>query len=244
MEDAMRRTAGLCLALIALLAAGPSFAGMRAVYHGETEPKVLEVETGDAGELRIGKPGDPAYAIERDGRFYMVQPGPDGQPLVFAVEDMAAVLGKSLPPLFATLFSEAARANPSPPPQMERLGSRTVAGFPGEVWKVTLNGNPPNVQELVFSSDPALKPVGRALGRFLESMMLMATPLLGEMAGEMAEEMRSVFAVGTPLESVGRFRLVEAKAADIPAERFQLPARPATRAEIEAEVKRSAPPSP
>lgn len=240
----MLRSTTLGLALIALLAAAPAEAGMRAVYHGESEPKVLEVETGDAGELRIGKPGDAAYAIERDGRFYLVQPGPDGKPLVFAVEDMAAVLGESLPPFFATLFSEAARTNPSPPPKMERAGSRTVAGFPGEVWKVTLNGNPPNVQEMVFSRDPALKPVGRALGRFIESMMLMATPLLGEMAGEMVKEMRSVFAVGTPLESVGRFKLVEAKAADVPAERFQLPAKPATRAEIAAEVKGSAPPSP
>lgn len=240
----MRRSTSLGLGLIALLATGPAEAGMRAVYLGESEPKVLEVETGDAGELRIGKPGDAAYAIERDGRFYLVQPGPDGKPLVFAVEDMAAVLGESLPPFFATLFSEAARTNPSPPPKMERAGSRTVAGFPGEVWRVTLNGNPPNVQEMVFSSDPTLKPVGRALGRFIESMMLMATPMLGEMAGEMVKEMRSVFAVGTPLESVGRFRLVEAGAAEIPAERFELPAKPATRAEIAAEVKTSAPPSP
>lgn len=237
----MRRLAVLSLTL---LAAAPADAGMRAVYHGENEPKVLEVEIGDAGALRIGKPGDPAYAIEREGRFYLVQPGADGKVRVFAVEDMAAVLGEAMPPFFATLFSEAARANPSPPPKMERAGSRTVAGFPGEVWKVTLNGNPPNMQEMVFSADPALKPVGRALGRFLESMMLMATPMLGEMAGEMVKEMRSVFAVGTPLESVGRFRLVEAKAAEVPAERFELPAKPATRAEIAAEVKRSAPPSP
>lgn len=240
----MRRTASLCVALTVLLAAAPSAAGMRAVYHGESEPKVLEVEAGDAGELRIGKPGDPAYAIEREGRFYMVQPGPDGKTMVFAVEDMAAVLGEAMPPFFAKLFSDAARASPSPPPKMERAGNRTVAGFPGEVWKVTLKGNPPDVQEMVFSTDPALKPVGQALGRFLESMMLMATPLLGEMAGDMVKEMRSVFAVGTPLESVGRFRLVEAKPAEIPAERFELPAKPATRADILKQVKVTSPPSP
>jgi len=233
----MRRSARLSLALCGLLAALPADAGMRAVYHGESEPRVLEVETGDAGELRIGKPGSPAYAIEREGRLYLVQPGADGKPVVVAVEDMAAVLGKSMPPLFAQLFSEAARANPSPPPTMERAGSRTVAGFPGEVWKVTMAGTPPTTQEMVFSSDPALKPVGRALGKFLESMMLMATPMLGAMAGEMVKEMRSVFAVGTPIESVGRFRLVEARPAEIPAERFVLPARPATRREIEAEMK-------
>lgn len=237
----MRRLFVLCLAL---LAAAPAAAGMRAVYHGESEPKVLEVETGSSGELRIGKPGDPAFAIEREGRFYMVQPGADGTPMVFAVEDMAAVLGEAMPPFFAQLFSDAARASPSKPPKMERAGSRTVAGFPGEVWKVTLNGNPPDVQEMVFSRDPALAPVGRALGRFMESMMLMATPLLGEMAGEMVQEMRQVFSVGTALESVGRFRLVEAGPAEIPAERFVLPAKPATRAEIAKQVKLSSPPSP
>jgi hypothetical protein len=239
----MRQVGAICAA-VALLVAVPADAGMRAVYHGETEPRILEIEAGDAGELRIGKPGDAAYAIEREGRFYLVQPAPEGTVMVVAVEDMAAVLGEALPPLFAAIFSEAARAKPSPPPRMERVGSRTVAGFPGDVWKVTLNGDPPTTQQMVFSTDPALKPVGRALGRFLESMMLMATPMLGEMAGEMVKEMRQVFAVGTPLESEGRFRLVTAKPAEIPPERFELPAKPATRAEIEKQVKVTPPSTP
>ena len=46
------------------------------------------------------------------------------------------------------------------------------------------------------------------------------------------------------VEEARRFRLVEAGPADIPAERFVLPAKPATRAEIAREVKRSSPPSP
>ncbi len=221
-----------------LMLAAPAFAdpGFRATYHGESEPKVLEVEATEAGDYRIGKPGDPAYGLEIGGRYYLVAPGPDGVPEAMAVEDLAAVLAEALPPIFAKLFSEGARAQPAAPVKMERAGSRTVAGFPGEVWKVTLGNNPPETQEMVFSADPALKPVGRAIGRFLESSMVMMAPMIGDMAGQMIGEMRSVFAKGTPLESQGRFRMVGAGAADIPAERVALPGKPLSRDEIRKRV--------
>jgi hypothetical protein len=227
------------LLLLALAAATPASAGMRATYHGESAPKVLEIEVADNGDFRIGEPGAPAYGLEVGGVYHLVAPGPGGKPEVMRVADAAAVLGQALPPLFAQLFTEAAQAKPTPPPGMERAGSRSVAGFPGEVWKVTLNGQPP--QEFVFSSDPALKPVGRAITGFLESMMVMATPMLGAMAGEMVKEMRSVFATGTPLESVGRFRLVSAAPAAIGADRLALPAAPLSRAEIEARMVKKPP---
>jgi hypothetical protein len=229
--------------LALLLVAGPAEAGMRALYHAEAEPKALEIETGDNGDLRIGKPGDPAYGLEVGGMFHLVSPGPDGKVQVVRVDDLAAVIGKALPPLFARLFTEAARAHPSPPPRMQRTGTRTVAGFPGEVWKITLSGDPPQVQEMVFSPDPALKPVGRAIGRFMESMMVMVAPLMGEMATDIVSEMRSVHALGTPLESVGRFRLVKAEAATIPADRLLLPAAPLSRAEIEKQAAAGTPPA-
>jgi hypothetical protein len=227
------------IAIAALfMLATPAFAepGFRATYHGETEPKVLEVEATDAGNYRIGKPGDPAYGLEIGGRYYLVAPGPGGAPEAMAVEDVAAVVGEALPPIFAQLFSEGARAQPAPPVKMEPAGTRTVAGFPGEVWKVTLGNNPPETQEMVFSADPALKPVGRAIGRFLESMMVMMAPMMGDMAGEMIGEMRTVFAKGTPLESQGRFKLVSAGAADIPAGRVALPGKPLSRDEIRKRV--------
>lgn len=221
-----------------LALAAPAFAepGIRATYHGESEPRVLEVEATGNGDYRIGQPGEPAYGLEIGGRYYQVAPGPDGAPEAMAVEDLAAVLGEAMPPFFAQMFSEAARAQPPAPPKMQRAGTRTVAGYPGEVWKVTLGNNPPETQEMVFSADPALKPVGRAIGRFMEAMMLMAAPLIGDMAGEMIGEMRAVFAKGTPLESQGRFRLVSAGAADIPEGRVALPAKPLSRDEIRKRV--------
>lgn len=222
--------------LLAIASPAHAEPGLRAIYHGESEPKVLEVEAVSSGDYRIGKPGDPAYGLEIGGRYYLVAPGPDGKPQVMAVEDVAAVVGEALPPLFAQLFSQAAREQPAPPVKMERAGTRTVAGYKGELWKVTV-GNPPETQEMLFSQDPALKPVGKAITRFMESMMVMMAPMLGDMAGEMIAEMRTVFAHGTPIESPGRFKLISASAADIEDGRLALPAKPLSRDEIRAGLK-------
>jgi hypothetical protein len=105
-------------------------------------------------------------------------------------------------------------------------------------------GTPPETGEFVISSDPGLKPVGAALGGFIETMMVMATPLIGEAAGEMIRDMRGVFALGTPLESKGRFTLVSAGEADVPAARLALPAAPLTPAELAKRLKPAAAPSP
>lgn len=222
--------------LLALAAPACAEPGFRATYHAESEPKLLQVEALSSGDYRIGKPGDPAYGLEIGGRYYLVAPGPDGKPQVMAVEDVAAVVGEALPPLFAQLFSQAARERPAPPVKMQRAGNRTVAGYKGELWKVTL-GDPPETQEMLFSQDPALKPVGKAITRFMESMMVMMAPMMGDMAGEMIAEMRAVFAHGTPLESPGRFKLVSAGAADIEVGRVALPANPLSRDEIRASLK-------
>jgi hypothetical protein len=230
MRRLIRRSALAAMLAVAL----PADAGMRATYHGETEPRVLIVEVADNGDARIGPPDSPSYGLDIGGTYHLVAPGADGKPEVMRVADAAAVLGKTLPPFFAELFTAAARQRPATRPTMTRTGTRTVAGFQGKVWKVTPEGQP--AQEFVLSKDPALQPIGRAMGGFIEAMMVMATPMLGAMAGDMVKEVRGVFAAGTPLESVGRFRLVAAEAAAIAPERVALPAPPLSQAEIEGRL--------
>jgi len=218
--------------LVAVMLASPAFAGMKAVYDGESEPRRLEIEIADNGDFRVGPPDAAQYALQIGKSFYLVKTTPEGSVEVVRVDDMATAIGKAMPPLFAALFSEAARAQPATPPKVVKGGTRTVAGFPGQVYKVTMGGSQPETTEFVMSSAPELAPVGRAIGLFMESTMLMAAPLLGEMATEMVKEMRSVFSLGTPLEAAGRFRLLSAGPADVPAARVTLPAEPLSLDEI------------
>lgn len=224
--------------LLALVLASPAFAGMKAVYDGESEPRRLEIEIADNGDFRVGPPDAAQYALQIGKDFYLVQSMPDGTMEVVRMADLATALGKAMPPLFATLFSEAARAQPAAPPRVVKGGTRTVAGFPGQIYKVTTGGSQPDTTEFVMSRAAELEPVGRAIGLFMESTMLMAAPLLGEMAAEMVKEMRGVFTLGTPLEAAGRFRMLSAGPADVPAARVTLPATPLSLEEV---LKRTVP---
>lgn len=221
--------AALATLMLAGLAA-PADAGMRAAYNGQSEPRRLEIEVADNGDFRVGPPGDPQYVLRVDGTTYLVTTKPEG-PEVASLDNLALVLGEAMPPFFRDLFTAAARANPAPPAKLERAGRRSVAGFEGEVYRVTM-GTPPETAEFVISKDPRLKPVGTALAGFLESLMVVATPLLGEAAGEMVRDMRSVFALGAPLESKDRFALESAAEASIDPARLALPAKPLTADEI------------
>ncbi len=229
----MRGTSKWALLAALLLAGAPANAGLRAVYHGESDPKQLEVEVGDNGDFRIGEPGADRYGLELGGTYYLVTTAAGGESEVMKIEDVAAVLGERVGPIFSSLFSAAAEVAPRQAPRISEEGSRRVAGHEGTVTRVSL-GNPaqPDVQVFVLSNDAALEPLGRAITRYLESMMLMAAPMMGEMAADMMAEMRAVFSRGTPLESEGRFRLQDVKQAEIPATRLALPAEPLDRAAI------------
>lgn len=229
---------------VLLLAAGPAEAGMRALYEGAGEPKTMLVEVADNGDFRIGEPDAPSYGLGLGGAFYLVAPAPDGTPEVIRIEDMAAALDEVLPPAFKRLFGAAsATAKPARPPRLQRMGTRTVAGQPGDVWQVTA-GDPPQTREMVFSRAPELAPVGVAITRFLEAGMLMAAPLFGPAAADMVTEMRAVFALGAPLDGGGMFRLVKAEPADIDSGRLRLPAEPLAPALLVGRLKAGGTPAP
>lgn len=232
----------LVLAAALLLVAGPAAAGMRALYEASGNPRTLLVEVADTGDFRVGEPDAPSYGLGVGGAFYLVAPAADGTTEVIRIEDMAAALDEVLPPAFKALFgAAAANAKPARPPRLVRIGTRTIAGQAGEVWRVTA-GDPPQTREMVFSRAPELAPVGTAITRFMESSMLMAAPLFGPLAADMVKEMRAVFALGTPLDGGGMFRLVKAEAASIAPARLALPAEPLTPAALRVRLEEKAPP--
>jgi hypothetical protein len=235
-----------CLRLLAawaLLAAGPAGAGIRALYEGGSSPGGMLVEVADNGDFRAGEPEAANHVLGIAGTVYLVAPGPDGALEVVRIEDLATALDEVLPPLFRALFGQAAaNARAARAPRLERVGTRTVAGVSGEVWRVTA-GDPPQTREMVFSRAPEMAPVGVAVTRFLESAMLMAAPLVGPMASDMVKEMRSVFALGAPLEAGGMFRLAKAEEAAIAPERLRLPAEPLAPSVLVERLKATRPPT-
>lgn len=224
------------LLLIALLVAQPAYAGMKATYEGASEPRTIQIEVADNGDFRVGKPGDPNYGVQLANVYYVVSAAKDGTPRVAAINDLAAVIGEKMPPAFRAIYGDGAKPE-RPALQITPGEERTVAGHKGQVQNVKLQGPNPEPQQFVFSKDPQLAPLGKAIGQYLEASMVLAAPMIGEMATQFVGEMRQVFALGTPLESTGRFKLIQAGASDVAGERLKLPVKPLTRDQIRSEIE-------
>jgi hypothetical protein len=220
--------------LVALIVALPALAsdGFRAVYAGQGDEPDLVVEVAGNGDFRVGPATGDSYGLGIGGDFFLVAREGRNRVRVFQMEEMAAVMEQVLPPQFKAFFAEAVKDGaPTEQPSMTRLGTRTIAGFDGEVWRVSL-GNPPEAREVVLSKDPRLRPIGEAMGRFIQANMLMMAPLVGAGAGDMVKEARQMLALGTPIGGDGGFQLKSAGAATVSADRLALPAKPMTRDQI------------
>ena len=211
----------------------PAAAGMRAVYDGAQPGQQLEIEVADNGDFRVGPAGQPQYALQRDRVLYLVSPGPDGRVEVARAEDMAATINAAAP-AFRDLFTTSAVSRPLVPIKAERGGPAKVGGRAGTSYRITASGpdGKPETTGYVLSSEAQMAPIGTALGRFIETTLIMAAPMLGPESPRLVEEVRAVFALGTPLRKDGRFALVRAEPADVPASRLELPAAPLDRAEL------------
>ncbi|MFS0737869.1 hypothetical protein ABC347_12535 [Sphingomonas sp. 1P06PA] len=227
------------LAAIALALPAVAPAAIRATY-GSTEPgRTLVVEVADNGEARIGEAGAPDYGILRDGHFHIVGRAGDGV-TVARIEDVAAAIDRVMAPIFGTLLDNARDGRPATVTlRSQRRGTRTVGGRTGQVIAVYgLNSDLPGVEtEFVFSDDPALKPLGRALEGFMNAAMLPAAPVIGKAAAETIDQTRALFAFGTPLVAGKGLVLQSIETVDLPAARFELPSRPASVDQLVAAMK-------
>ena len=236
----MRR---LLLTLIpALLLAQPAWAGQRAVY-ADNEGKKLTIEVTDDGNAVVKPDGQDQYGIWRDGHFYLVSPE-GGKVHVARMEDMAAAFDKVMPPIFKQLFDMATKDKPKSKLRVVPAGTRTVAGHEGQLYKVYgLNDDKPNeATEMVLTREASMQPAGQAMAEFSISTVLLAAPLIGQIAGEMISEMKTIFSYGAPLD-MGKFKLASIEDVAIPASAAALPATPETVDQLVASMKvTSAPP--
>ncbi len=233
-ETVMSRAIALLLPLLVM--AAPATAGSRAVYGGMPGPPIV-IEVGDNGDARIGAEGKDEYGLLIGTEFYLVSKD-GGSWKVARIADQAAAFDKVLPPIFRTIFSAAGKASPTKL-KMVKKGTRTVAGITGDVYAVTGldSEKPAEVTELVITTDPRLVPAGRALAGFNDAMMVMMTPLIGEMAASEVAENHALAALGTPLDTKMGLHLTGFAEASVDPARLTLPAKPQTVDQIVAGIK-------
>ncbi|WP_340317323.1 hypothetical protein [Rhizorhabdus argentea] len=236
----MRRLVGFTIAAAALLMASTADAGLRAVYIDIGKAKQLQIDVFDNGDARIAEVGSEDYGLMIGGQFYIVDIE-DGKPTVARLKDVATAIDKVLPPIFKGLFDQPGAAAPTTRLVIEPGETGSAGGRDGRVYRVKGldSSNPDKPTDYLISDDPELKPVGAALEQFMNAAVVPAAPLIGAMAPEMIAETRAIFALGTPIDVGGRFRLNLAGKAAFPAAYFRLPAQPQTVDQLVAAMKLS-----
>lgn len=232
----------LILALIALVLATPAQAGLRAVYGSSEQARTLVIEVADNGDARIGEAGDAGYGLLLGSHFYIVSRQGDGW-MAARIEDVAAAIDRVMPPIFGDVLIRAGPAAPRAKMRAERKGEATVGGRAGTVWAVHGLGGDTDAKpaDYVMSRDADLAPVGRALEQFMHASLIPGAPLMGSAAAELIEETRYIFALGTPIDVGGRFRLQTVAKAEVAPERFALPVKPSTADELAAQMQARVP---
>ena len=235
----------LPLAILLIALAHPVLAGTRVVYLDQDKKRIV-VEVAYNGDARITPEQSQQYGVLRGGDFYVIG-REQGVLKVARVADVAAAVDQVMPPVFKNLFGSATPA-PSSPLRFEPKGSRTVDGRAASVYAVYgMDAARPNEPaELLVSKDPALRPVGKAMEQYLVGTTVLLVSFMGPVAAEIVKDMRAIFALGTPLDIAGRYRLVEADKADIGHEATELPGKPQTVEQLVAAMRKDgmgAPPS-
>jgi hypothetical protein len=232
-----------CYLALAILAccATPAAAGLRATYSDAEGSRKLVIDVADNGDARIGDKASDDYGLFVGGHFYMVSRDDKG-PTVARIEDVAAAIDQVMPPVFKDIFTKAAASAKPGKLRLEAKGERSLAGRAGKLWLVygMDEKDPAKPTEFVISEDPALKPVGRAMEQFMNAAVVPAAVFIGPAAAEIVAETHQIFALGTPLDAGGRFKLEAVETVDVPAEALKLPGKLKTVDEIVAAMKAGA----
>jgi hypothetical protein len=231
-----------CIA--AMLFSSAALADQTVVYKG-ADGKNLTIEIADGGAVHIVGPVPGQTALVQDGALFLIDTAAE-TPRVMRLADVAAAIDETIGPMFRGLFDAAnAGAAPAQPLAIEAAGTATVAGFAGNAYRIRGidKMNPDAMTDWVATRDPALASAGEAMQQFMEATMVMAAPLIGDVAAGMIADMRQAFALGTLLKAGTKFELASVKDGAIDPARFRLPAAPMSRADLLKEMKAGTPPS-
>ncbi|KKC24605.1 hypothetical protein [Sphingomonas sp. SRS2] len=234
----MRRTLKLTAAAALLLITSAAQAGLRAIYIDVRQSKQLQIDVHDNGDARIAEVGTEDYGLLIGGEFYIVDVE-GGKPTVARLKDVATAIDQVLPPIFKGLLDKVQM--PPSKLRVEAGEAGEAGGREGRVYHVRgLDSSDPNkATDYLISRDADLKPVGAVLEQFMNASLVPAAPLIGDMAPALIAETHTIFALGTPIDVGGRFRLNLAGKAAFPGAYFRLPAQPQTVAQLVAAMKLS-----
>ncbi len=227
-------------AFTAMLAVSPALADLRVIYLDIQKAKQLQIEVDDNGDARIGELGDSSYGLLIGGEFYVVDV--QGKAATVArIRDIATAIDSVMPPIFKGLFDQAGKAAPSTRLKIEAGDPADAGGRQGRTYHISGfdDANPAKTTDYIISADPELKPVGAVMEQFMNAAIVPAAPLIGGAARDLISETRSIFALGTPIDIGGRFRLNIASKANYDPRVFLLPATPMTVEQLIAAMKAS-----
>lgn len=235
----MRAMMRIAMALLAsAMAAAPAHADLRVIYMNVADAKQLQIEIDDNGDARIGEMGSSDYGLLLSGEFYVVSVQ-DKVVTVARIRDIATAIDQVMPPIFKGLFDAEGKAIPSDRVKIVRGDAGSAGGREGTVYHVSglSDLQPDRVTDYLINTDPDLKPVGAVLEQFMNAAVVPSAPLIGGGARDLISQARSIFALGTPIDIGGRFRLNLASKANYDPRVFQLPGKPLTVEQLVASMK-------
>ncbi|MEH3107543.1 MAG: hypothetical protein PGN09_09725 [Sphingomonas fennica] len=223
-------------------------AGITARYASPLGSRPLIVETGDAGDFRIGFEGDDSRLLRSEGRDYLIV-AEDGEVQIVPLADLAAVLLRT--PLSDTALRDFdkdldpadRRTLKAVPTGVSRAGTRSVAGQAGIAYRVgyTIDGQP-HAETVIASQAEAMRPLADAWRRAGEAFAVVvgappfrrAYPGLDRLSVLIAQITGQGALLDAPMLATLRTIRLDATPTE---DRFDLPGPPLGQAELEDMIR-------
>lgn len=192
-------------------------ADVRATYGSRSPGSVLTVEVDDSSAARASVSGYDAELIQSPTGQQFIIPTVNGKPNVMRVSDIMAALKErnATRPKRSFLGKRGV---------FVASGSAVVNGNTGQVFKYqgARESTPQAKGAVIISEDPKLASVGRLLASVLDNLMMAMNADALEPSAQLVDLLKS----GTVIDLQGVASLLEVDTADLPADRFVVPAEP------------------
>ena len=234
------------VALIAVVGAMPSEAGIRATYvgstvkNGQSVPIAMTFTVDDAGNDRIDTVYNGSligWLVHRDGDAWIIQKEKTGW-VVMRQADFAAVSNERD-------MAMAGKSSDDGPYDIVDLGPATVAARAGETYGLRKRGDTSPVErahQFVISTDPALAPLARALAREAAEMPRRRTSAGDNNIGLVPRTVE-ILSRGGLLSRGDASKLDSVETVDVPATTFDLPGPVLSLDQVRARMAPPAPPA-